>query len=172
MSPKPSLAAFYRRPAVLIRRVHQVAIALFDEECGEFGVTNTQHGLLQAIRVTPDMDLIGAARSVGIDRTTANVAITNLERRGWIARAVNPNDRRSHALVITPAGMRLLRDSKPAINRAQRRLLQGLTPDEIRAFVGIMERIAPPLPLTNGLPKEMPSARRPRISGGRGAHAR
>lgn len=146
MSPT-NLEALYRRPAFLIRRVHQVAIALFDEECASFGVTNTQLGLLHAIDAFPGMDVIGAARSVGLDRTTANVAVTNLERHGWIKRALNPTDRRSHALKITPAGKRLLRDTAHAIERAQQRLLRSLSHAEVEQFVAIMERIAPPLPL-------------------------
>jgi DNA-binding MarR family transcriptional regulator len=159
MSSHGSLDALYRRPAFLIRRVHQVAIALFDEECAPFGVTNTQHGLLQAIQASPGMDVIGAARAVGIDRTTANVAVTNLERRGWIERTINPDDRRSHQIKITAAGTRLLRDTASALERAQRRLLAELSAAEVRSFVSLMEKIAPPLPLGNGLPKATPSAR-------------
>jgi DNA-binding MarR family transcriptional regulator len=159
MTSHGSLEALYRRPAFLIRRVHQVAIALFDEECAPFGVTNTQHGLLQAIQVNPGMDVIGAARAVGVDRTTANVAVTNLERRGWIERAINPDDRRSHQIRITAAGTRLLRDTASALERAQRRLLSELSAAEVRAFVGLMEKIAPPLPLGGPLPKTAATSR-------------
>jgi DNA-binding MarR family transcriptional regulator len=159
MSSHGTLDALYRRPAFLIRRVHQVAIALFDDECASFGVTNTQHGLLQAIQGHPGMDVIGAARAVGVDRTTANVAVTNLERRGWIVRSINPGDRRSHQIKISAAGARLLRETASALERAQRRLLANLSANEVRTFVSLMERIAPPLPLGNGLPKASPSAR-------------
>jgi DNA-binding MarR family transcriptional regulator len=153
MTSHRGLEALYRRPAFLIRRVHQVAIALFDEECAPFGVTNTQHGLLQAIQASPGMDVIGAARAVGVDRTTANVAVTNLERRGWIERTINPDDRRSHKIKISTDGTRLLRDTKSALERAQRRLLGELSVAEVRAFVTIMEKIAAPLPLGTALPK-------------------
>jgi DNA-binding MarR family transcriptional regulator len=162
MSSHGTLNALYRRPGFLIRRVHQVAIALFDEECAPFGVTNTQHGLLQAIQVQPGLDVIGAARAVGIDRTTANVAVTNLERRGWIVRTINPDDRRSHAISISAAGTRLLNDTASALEHAQHRLLANLSAAETRTFVALMEKIAPPLPLGSGLPKATPSARRVR----------
>ncbi len=159
MSSHGTLDALYRRPAFLIRRVHQVAIALFDEECAPFGVTNTQHGLLQAIQANPGMDVIGAARAVGVDRTTANVAVANLERRGWIERTINPDDRRSHLIKISAAGARLLRDTARALDRAQRRLLAELSATEVKTFVALMERIAPPLPLGSGLPHATPSTR-------------
>ena len=150
MATNDALEALYRRPGFLVRRVHQVAISLFDEECSAFGVTNTQHGLLQAVQSTDGVDVVGAARLVGIDRTTAHVAVANLERNGWIKRTVNPSDRRSHLLSITAAGRRLLKESHPAIQRAQRRLLARLSEADVAHFVDIMERIAPPLGSENG----------------------
>jgi len=162
MSSQQPLDALYRRPAFLMRRVHQVAIALFDEECAKFGVTNTQHGLLQAIQSTAGIDVVGAARLVGIDRTTAHVAVANLERNGWIKKTKNPADRRSYLLSITAAGTKLLRDSQIAINRAQTRLLRNVSAQEIETLVDILQRIAPGFPLNSSLPVATSPSARPR----------
>src|SRR5579863_690011 len=91
--PSP-LQELYARPGFLLRRAHQVNAAIFDEECGAFGITHTQYGLLMAIANSSEIDVVGAARLTAIDRTTAHVAIRNLERSGWVKRRSDPHDKR------------------------------------------------------------------------------
>lgn len=135
------LEELYARPGFLLRRAHQVNAAIFDEECGEFGVTPTQYGLLLAIASNEEIDVVGAARLTAIDRTSAHVAIGNLERRGWIRRRSDPRDRRRHLLTVTRAGWELMRASKPALARVKRRLLAKLSASDARAFRRILLRI-------------------------------
>lgn len=124
-----------------MRRAHQVNAAIFDDECGRFGITHTQYGLLMAIATYPELDVVSAARLTAIDRTSAHVAIGNLERRGWIKRRPDPNDRRRHLLTVTRAGWDLLRRTKAALERVKHRIFALLTAAEARTFVKILNRI-------------------------------
>jgi len=63
------------RPGFLIRRLHQIHLALFAEECVAFGVTPVQFSLLSVLAAQPGLDQATLAFAVGVDRaTTASAA--------------------------------------------------------------------------------------------------
>jgi DNA-binding MarR family transcriptional regulator len=49
------------------------------------------------------------AALLAMDRTTLTAALKPLERRGLIASSLDPHDRRSRLVALTPAGRSLLR---------------------------------------------------------------
>jgi len=44
-----SLQDMYRRPGFLLKRCHQVSMAIFLDECSEFNLTQSQYGCLRAL---------------------------------------------------------------------------------------------------------------------------
>ena len=76
-----------RRPGFLIRRLHQIHLALFAEECGAFGVTPVQYSILTVAAAQPGLDQAALAIEVGVDRTTMADVLARLERRGLIRRS-------------------------------------------------------------------------------------
>ena len=58
-------------PGHFIRRLQQIAVAVFLQETEPFGVTPVQYASLQAIRRTPGMDQRSLARSIGLDTSHA-----------------------------------------------------------------------------------------------------
>ena len=86
-SPVGSLAS---RPGFLIRRLHQIHVALFLEECGAFDVTPVQYSIMSAVQANPGLDQASLGEEVGVDRATlANVA-GRLESRGLVQRRASP----------------------------------------------------------------------------------
>lgn len=140
------LTELYCRPGFLLRRAHQVNAAIFDDECRAWEITHTQYGLLMAIASSSDIDVVGAARLTGSDRTTAHLAVRNLERQGLISRRRDPHDARRHLLAVTPAGFAMLRRTKPALRRVKTRLLANLTPAEAETLLALLGRIGGELP--------------------------
>src|SRR5262249_24959426 len=51
--PNDPLDELYRRPGFMIRRAHQIAVALFLEETGELKITTTQYGILCILERRP-----------------------------------------------------------------------------------------------------------------------
>ena len=94
----------YRRPGFMIRRAHQIAVAIFLAETGALGITNRQYGILFALKHRPGIDQISVARLLGLDRSTAGMVIKKLERAGLIGRSVGARDRRRASLALTRAG--------------------------------------------------------------------
>lgn len=64
-----------------------------------------------------------------------------LERRGWIERRPNPQDRRSLLIAITPAGQDAVDKLLPGIRALERATLDVLTSKERDQLMGMLDRI-------------------------------
>lgn len=141
---RPSSAAaldeLYRRPGFMIRRVHQIAVALFLEETGEIGVTNRQYGILFVLKHRPGIDQISVANLLGLDRSTTGMVLQKLEKDGLVGRSVGVRDRRRHELRLLPAGEKLLARLSAPARRARERVLSAFTPHEQKQFIELLEK--------------------------------
>jgi DNA-binding MarR family transcriptional regulator len=138
VDPWLALAA---RPGFLIRRLHQIHLALFAEECAVFGITPVQFSLLSVLAMQPGLDQAALAFAVGVDRaTTANV-VARLEKRGLLRRRSGPTDRRVKQVALTTAGHRLLARIDPHARRAHERTLETLRPAERARFVALLRAL-------------------------------
>ena len=101
---KSPIEELHQRPGFLIRRAQQIAVALFLEETGPLGITNTQYGILLVLKNRPGIDQISVAKLLGLDRSTTGMVLGKLETAGLIGRQVEKDDRRRRTLALTPAG--------------------------------------------------------------------
>lgn len=123
------------RPGFLIRRLHQVHVALFLEECAGHDITPVQYSLLTELAQRGECEQAELARSLGIDRTNIADVAVRLERRGLLDRRVNPGDKRSRLIVLTPAGADLLEALDQCAERAHARTIEALPRPEREAFL-------------------------------------
>ncbi|HVV91777.1 MAG TPA: MarR family transcriptional regulator [Hyphomicrobiales bacterium] len=98
----------------------------FDEVLRPLGLTNGQFSLMNAVNRPAPAPLGAIARLLSLDRTTLTAALKPLERRGLIAVAGDPRDRRSRLLALTPAGQALLAEAVPLWRRAHAALEKDL----------------------------------------------
>jgi len=129
------------RPGFLIRRLHQIHLALFAEECGHFGVTPVQFSLLSVVAGKPGLDQSALALEVGVDRaTTANV-LARLETNGLLRRSRSATDSRVKLVHLTAAGRRVLARMDALARRAHARTLDGLPARDRARFVAFLARL-------------------------------
>ena len=134
------LDALYKRPGFLIRRANQIAVWLFLDEAAPRPITSTQYGALVILRERHDLDQIGLAKLLRIDKSTTALVIGKLESAGHMRREVDPRDKRRNVLGITEAGRLALRDMGQPARRARDRLLAAFTPNEAHDFLVLLER--------------------------------
>ncbi|MFT8243450.1 MarR family winged helix-turn-helix transcriptional regulator [Roseomonas sp. BN140053] len=135
------LDALYERPGFKLRRAHQISLSVFAEECRAHDVTNTQFGVLTALRHRPGLDQVGLSQVLGLDRSTTGMVVGLLERRGLLRRDQPSTDRRRRVLALTPAGEELLDTLAPAAERARQRLLAPLTAAEEATLHALLDRV-------------------------------
>ena len=144
--PSPSKEAedyqdLARRPGYLIRRLHQVHVQLFHEECGALGVTPVQYSLLTALAHRPGADQAALGQSIGIDRTTTAQVLARLTARRLVERFPSPTDRRRRLARVTGDGLALLRRMDPSAQRAHDRTLAGLPASDRGRFLADLIRL-------------------------------
>ena len=139
-SAKSPIDELHQRPGFLIRRAQQIAVALFLEETGPRGITNTQYGILLVLKNRPGIDQISVAKLLGLDRSTTGMVLGKLESAGLIGRNVEKDDRRRRTLALTPAGEQMLVQLVEPARRAQSRVLSAFNQEERTVFLGLLDK--------------------------------
>lgn len=130
-----------QRPGYLIRRLHQIHVALFQEACAGFDMTPLQYSLLSALAVRGTADQTSLAADIALDRTTTTGALKRLEARRLVERPVSSDDRRARICKLTPAGASMLSRIESAARDAHRKTLDPLGKAEQTQFIATMQRI-------------------------------
>jgi DNA-binding MarR family transcriptional regulator len=128
-------------PGCHIRRLQQIAVAVFMEEKQGFGIAQMQYEALQTVGREPRIDQRMLARTIGFDMSTIGSVIDRRESRGLLLRKAHPEDRRVRLLTITPDGQQLLDEVEPSVMRAQERMLQPLAPEQRPMFMDMLRTL-------------------------------
>jgi MarR family transcriptional regulator, lower aerobic nicotinate degradation pathway regulator len=131
--------ALASRPGFLIRRLHQIHLSLFADECAAFEVTPVQYSILTAVDAQPGLEQAALAQQVGIDRATLANVVARLARRGLVRRVQGRQDRRLKHVLPTALCRRLLARMEGPARRAHERTIEALKP---RARDGFLKALA------------------------------
>jgi DNA-binding MarR family transcriptional regulator len=131
----------YNRPGHLLRRAHQIAMALYIEEAQGFGVTQLQYVMLRAIHHYPGQSHRRLSVLTAVDRTTVGWVVASLEAKQLVVRVSDPSDRRVKRLELTALGLGRLKKINARMPRLQQRILEPLTETERRSFMHCLRKI-------------------------------
>lgn len=114
----------------------------FDEAMRPAGLTSGQFSLLMSLN-RPEPPTMGSVASLlAMDRTTLTANLKPLERRGLIEIAVDPQDRRSRRLRLTPEGQAALQAAVPVWTREHAEVEAALAPDDLRTLCAGLRALA------------------------------
>jgi DNA-binding MarR family transcriptional regulator len=131
----------YTKPGHLIRRMQQIAVAIFMEECGEFDLTPVQYATLVAIDAYPGVDATRLSALIAFDRSTLGSVLGRLEDKKYIQRRASPEDSRVKLLYLTDRGRAILAAAAPAVERAQQAMLAPLRPGDRRKLLQLLAQL-------------------------------
>ena len=131
----------HEMPGHMVRRLQQVAVALFTEELAGLDLTPVQYAALIALEERPGLDQATLAALIGYDRATIGGVIDRLEQKAWVRRDPHPRDRRAKVPQITAEGRAMLREAAPGVRRVQARLMAPLPAAERRAFEALCRKL-------------------------------
>jgi DNA-binding MarR family transcriptional regulator len=139
------LTAFERelasRPGFLIRRLHQIHLALFAEECTGFDVTPVQYSIMTVIAARPGIDQSALSEEVGVDRATLANVVGRLEEAGYLRRIVSRLDKRQKLLTLSSRGKTLLTKMQDPVSRAHARTIEILSPETQAVFMDLLIKL-------------------------------
>ena len=122
MPSKPApitMDAVYTAPGYLFRRMQQIAVSIFVEDCSAFDLTPVQYAALVAIHTHPGIDATRLSAVIAFDRSTLGNVIERLESKALIERKPSREDKRVKLLYLSKARASVLREIMPSVERAQ-----------------------------------------------------
>jgi DNA-binding MarR family transcriptional regulator len=100
-----------------VQRAARALARRFDEALRPVGLTNGQFSMLMSLNRPQPATMTSVAGLLAMDRTTLTAALKTLERRGLVAVARDPEDRRSRRLSLTDKGREALTAAVPIWER-------------------------------------------------------
>src|SRR5712675_1403324 len=146
-SPMPNktaqvtMDAVYGKAGYLFRRIQQIAVAIFVEECKAYDLTPVQYASLVAIQSHPGIDATRLSAVIAFDRSTLGNVIERLETKRYVTRKPAREDKRVKLLYLTKPGATLLRNIMPSVDRAQARMLQPLKPADRKTLTALLAQL-------------------------------
>src|ERR1700709_1938512 len=114
-----TMDAVYTAPGYLFRRMQQIAVAIFVEECRAYDLTPVQYAALVTIQTHPGIDATRLSAVIAFERSTLGSVIERLETKAYIVRRPSAGEIRIKLLHLTKSGATLLRDIMPSVDQAQ-----------------------------------------------------
>jgi DNA-binding MarR family transcriptional regulator len=131
-------ATLHVRDSCLCLHVQRAARALarsFDEALRPLDLTNGQFSLMMSLNRPEPANMRTLAALLAMDRTTLTAAAKPLERRGLVAVAIDPTDKRNRLMTLTAVGQKLLSRAIPIWSRMHaevQRRAAGVDVDRLR----------------------------------------
>jgi DNA-binding MarR family transcriptional regulator len=110
----------------LLRRAQVKAFQNFASHFDAFDIKPAQFSALELIDKNPGMRQSRLAEALGLQRTNLVGMLDLLQKRELIKRQPAPDDRRSHALHLTPKGSRLLEQLHTQFHNHENELFQSI----------------------------------------------
>lgn len=125
----------------LLRRAQLAVFEDFIESFSALRLRPAQFSALVVIDRNPGRSQAEIAAALGIARPNFVAMMDELERRGLAERTRSETDRRSHALVLTDAGRRLLKRALQVVARHEARVSRRLGAAEREVLVRLLRRL-------------------------------
>jgi DNA-binding MarR family transcriptional regulator len=76
-----------------------------------------------------------------VTRATVTGVVDSLERRGYVERTPNPEDRRSLLIRLAPSGEKVLAEVRRIVHDHERDWMRGFDDEELSALIAALHRI-------------------------------
>jgi MarR family transcriptional regulator for hemolysin len=124
-----------------LARTAKLVSRAFDDALAQAGGSLPMWQLLISLKAQPHGMQRDLANAVGIEGPTVTHHLNRMEQAGLLTRTRDPDNRRVHRVELTPAGEAMFQRLRQAVIAFDRRLRTGLTPDDVAALSGGLERL-------------------------------
>jgi DNA-binding MarR family transcriptional regulator len=140
-----------RAPAFLLAQVGAHAAARFAARLEPLDLTPAHAGAIRVLALSPGISQRELSDRLGLSPSRLVGLLDQLERRGLVERRSDADDRRNHALHLTPAGTDTLRAIGRIAVEHQDEMCRSLGGEERATLARLLDRIASDHGLTPGV---------------------
>lgn len=132
-----------RRPdlAAMLAPLLRDTIAAEEPVLAEHSLSMWGYVVLNALDGPPVRTQAALAEAIGADKSRIIPTLDDLQRRGYIERRADPDDRRARLLAITAEGRRVKDATQADIQRGEERWLGELEPADRRTFLRVLRQL-------------------------------
>jgi DNA-binding MarR family transcriptional regulator len=124
---------------IQINRAYQSAVEKMDEAfCKLLGVNRTDGRCLDVIDQRPGLTAGELATAVGLSPGAVTTVLDRLERRGFVTRTRDPNDRRRVTLKMTPEANRLAWEAYGPLGEMGGPFIAELSDEQLEAVISFL----------------------------------
>ncbi|OZI37114.1 hypothetical protein CAL29_01400 [Bordetella genomosp. 10] len=135
------LSQLYSRPGFLLRRAHQIYVAIFEANFEKLSLSPAQYSVMIALHDLHGVNQGDLAKAIGMNKVTVSQIVQALEARGWITRKKAEIDRRQRTLTLTAAGRRALNQTAKMAEATYAEQMAPLTEPERQHLFALLHRI-------------------------------
>lgn len=139
------------QPAFLLAQLGAHAASQFAERLGVLELTPPDAGILRLLRIAAGLSQQELASKLQIHPSRLVAILDNLEKRGFVERRANPDDRRLYSLHLTKDGEEVLERMGKVAREHQDALLTALSREERNQLTALLLRIADQQGLVRGV---------------------
>ncbi len=136
--PSFSLGVLDDHLGYFLRRIQVWVFQDFLRRLARLDIRPAQYSVLAVIEANPGLSQSDVADFLGIERARLVRMLDRLEKRGLARRKPSPNDRRSHALMLTGEGRKTLRRVKALAAQHEAVLSEKLGAENRRAMIDLL----------------------------------
>lgn len=152
------------QPAFLLAQLGAHAASQFAERLGVLELTPADAGILRLLRTEAGLSQQTLAAKLQIHPSRLVAILDNLEKRGFVERRANADDRRLYSLHLTQIGGETLESIGDVARQHQDALLTSLSREERDALANLLLRVADQQGLIRGVHPGYQRLGRPAIS--------
>jgi DNA-binding MarR family transcriptional regulator len=133
-----------RRATEAVMNTIRTADLLFDrigQLLRPLGVSSAGGLVLGQLRDHGPMSPSELGERLIVTRATVTGVVDSLERRGYVLRSPNPNDRRGIMVELTPAGLEAVAQVRTIIHKQEREWMAALSEAELATYIDLMHRV-------------------------------
>ena len=112
----------------------------------ELGLCRSDFGVLEALLHKGPLPVKALGEKVLLTSGSMTAAIDRLERRGWVLRRDQPDDRRSRIIRLTPEGRKTIQALFRSHQRDMERAATALTPPERGQLIALLRKLGTGVP--------------------------
>jgi len=140
-----------KQPAFLLAQLGAHVASQFAERLGVLELTPADAGILRLLRAEAGLSQQELAGRLRIHSSRLVAILDNLERRGFVDRRANPDDRRLYSLHLIQGGEETLEKIGRVAREHQEALLSSLSGEERNTLATLLLRIADQHGLVRGV---------------------
>ena len=122
----------------LVSDVSRLMRRVYDRRVEHLGLTRAQWRVMVHLFRRDGVRQTELAGILEIEKPTLGRLVDQLEKKGWVARQVDPDDLRARRLVVSPAARDVIAEMDALAKTVQDEALRGVTPGDARRLAELL----------------------------------